>query len=758
MNKHAILLMVIVGASLSYYIPKYGLIYDGGLYASLGYSLASDGSYVFNGQPGDVPPLYSLFLAISIFLMGERGVFFVTPIFAGVFIYSLYMLFKREFESNISFLASLLVFLSPPIFFYSINVVRDILLLTFVTLSYLVYLRDEKTRSNEVLLGVCVAFAFLTKYAAFIYLLPLLVHSILNKRYRWVALMTAATLLTPWMAWSKINHDTFLADHSSYLTKDLGREVGRFFDKIFPLLIEWSFMPVVILSIPGIIKKIREDRLNIYFQLLAVTLLVGLLWPEKDIRYVFIAIPFFTYFSIVFISRFQKRYLVAFLLVAIAFQAHATYRLVEANTYSNILFEDAGHWLRDNTPEDAAVLTQSHRQINYFSHRRTYQPPRDVEKVQRYMDYYNVSYVVVDTYEKVTPKYAYTYFDRYTLIKVFKRGAHEIKIYDILSMAENETGTVVEIARWKNNAKAALTLSFDDGYVQTYEAVLPILDEKGIKASFNIITELSGKDYAGIEIMGWEGWGDASLRGHEIASHTITHAHVDEMPVNELEDVLKSSIEQIEENTRTKPISFVYPGGAYDEPSREAVSRSFISARTSDDGYNEYNPEDIHTLKSRTGAFSTASKTKGWIDEAAEKGGWLIINYHLIGDANPSDYPFYLSTAEFRKSIDIFLENGIWVAPQGRVAKYIIERENSGVTVSAFSKCKIALSIKTDLDPEVFNEPLTLLVYLPEKWETASAKQNGGETGVTAYSYNSIQLEALPHAGDIILENTYPCD
>ncbi len=47
--------LLLVLAFLLYYAPKYGLIYDGGLYASLGRSLTNL-EYSFNDSPGDVPP------------------------------------------------------------------------------------------------------------------------------------------------------------------------------------------------------------------------------------------------------------------------------------------------------------------------------------------------------------------------------------------------------------------------------------------------------------------------------------------------------------------------------------------------------------------------------------------------------------------------------------------------------------------------------------------------------------------------------
>jgi 4-amino-4-deoxy-L-arabinose transferase-like glycosyltransferase len=421
--------------SIGYYVPKYGLIYDGGLYASLGYSLQNDGSYVFNAAPGDVPPVYPFLLAISIFLLGEKGIFIVTPLFSIFFVLIVFLIFKRDFREEIAFLGALLILFTPPIFFYSIQVVRDLPLIFFLLVSYLLYLNLERYRPTliEAALGVSMALAFLTKYAAIIYLLPIFFHSRFTRKSLKLSVGVSLTLLLPWMAWSYSNHGTPLVSHSTYLTKDIGENAGRFVSFLLPLLIKWSFTPIFILSLVGFAETIRKNWRDLFSMLLVLTIFVGVIWPEKDIRYVLFTYILIVYFAIIFLEKFteKKNYIMVFLLVAILFQGQASYKMAEANVYQNFLFEDAGFWLRENSPENARILTHSYRQVNYFSHRRTFQPPPDVEKVERFIEHYNTSYVVVDTYEKYTPSYMYTYFDRYTLVKTFQRDKNEIKIFKL---------------------------------------------------------------------------------------------------------------------------------------------------------------------------------------------------------------------------------------------------------------------------------------------------------------------------------------
>jgi peptidoglycan/xylan/chitin deacetylase (PgdA/CDA1 family) len=600
------------------------------------------------------------------------------------------------------------------------------------------YFKEKKGLVGDALLGVSMGLAFLTKYAAAIYLFPLFVHGFISRKKFKIPLATAIILLLPWMAWSKFTHGTLLVSHSSYITKDLGNEVGRFFTFLLPLILLWSPPPILLLSLPGFIQKVKSDKLNPFVVLLITTITTGIFWPEKDIRYVLFVFVLVVYFAIIFLSRFKKKYIYLVLLAFLVFQINVTYLLVDVNSYQNTLFADAGAWLRDNTPEDTKILAYSYRQVHYFSHRQTYQPPKDFDMLEKYIGRYDASYAIVDTYSrKYAPAYVYSNLDRYDLIKTFKQGSTEVRIYNLTNPSRitiiltsdfenpggvssisrniniskehsteatfnsieehvnNQFDLSVNIARWRDNAEGAVTLSFDDGYLPTYNSVMPLLNDEGVKATFNLITKRTGGWYGNIELADWEKWSAAARDGHEMASHTSSHIPVDEVSAEVLEDEIRSSKELIRKYGGREAVSFVYPGGAYDEPSKDIVEGYFISARNSDDGLNNFTPSDLHLLKSRTAASYSAEALDGWAHEAEEEGLWLIENYHLVADENPSNYSFYLSTLDFNEHLNYLKSKNLWIAPQSTVAKYIVERENSVVSVLSESSSKIIINITT---------------------------------------------------------------
>jgi peptidoglycan/xylan/chitin deacetylase (PgdA/CDA1 family) len=295
----------------------------------------------------------------------------------------------------------------------------------------------------------------------------------------------------------------------------------------------------------------------------------------------------------------------------------------------------------------------------------------------------------------------------------------------------------VQIAKWKGNASGAITLSFDDGYLETYESVIPLLDNGNIRGTFNIITQRVGKHYGGLELADWQQWVEAAKKGHEIASHTATHVHPDEVSPNQLEQELESSNKAIHENTGHEAISFVYPGGAYDSASKDVGGGYYLSARTSDNGYNNASPEEMHLLKSKTAASYAAQEMSGWAVEAEKKGFWMIENYHLVADENPSNYSFYLSTQDFENHLNYLISKELWIAPQGNVAKYV-------------SNTKIVLSLTSSLTSSTFDEPLTVILSLPAQWDLVAVTQEG-KAIAPLISKGVIYIDVIPNQGDVVI-------
>lgn len=266
---------------------------------------------------------------------------------------------------------------------------------------------------------------------------------------------------------------------------------------------------------------------------------------------------------------------------------------------------------------------------------------------------------------------------------------------------------------WKNKTQGALTLSFDDGYKETFENILPLLDKYKLVASFNVIAGLLGEKFLGLKLASYPDLKKATRQGMEITSHSLTHADLvggnkirkflrslpqKEQKIKFVTETLKTIINQkremgkkIDKSLWEREIiksknalikkgfevsSFVYPGGTYNKKIKDLVSNYYLSARSSDAGLNKITPKNLFNLKTFTWyKWTTPDIANKWVDKAIKEKAWLIGVLHLVAKKNKIDYKYFTSVSDFEKHLKYIESKNIWVATQAEVVKYI--KENS---------------------------------------------------------------------------------
>lgn len=119
-----------------------------------------------------------------------------------------------------------------------------------------------------------------------------------------------------------------------------------------------------------------------------------------------------------------------------------------------------------------------------------------------------------------------------------------------------------------------LTFSYDDGVTQD-KRLVKILDKYGLKATFNINSELLGTPgYLRRENM-WIGHNKVEpeevselYKNHEIAVHTLTHPHLTELNDNEVVRQIEEDRKNLEKLTGQGIIGMAYPGGGINYDNR----------------------------------------------------------------------------------------------------------------------------------------------------------------------------------------------
>ncbi len=108
-----------------------------------------------------------------------------------------------------------------------------------------------------------------------------------------------------------------------------------------------------------------------------------------------------------------------------------------------------------------------------------------------------------------------------------------------------------------------IVLTFDDGYIDHYTVVFPILREFGYTGTFFIIT---GKaDASESNYVSWDQINEMADAGMSMEAHTKNHVDLRERDYDFLVYQILGSIESLQAHTQQDTRIFAYPAGRYDE-------------------------------------------------------------------------------------------------------------------------------------------------------------------------------------------------
>ena len=238
----------------------------------------------------------------------------------------------------------------------------------------------------------------------------------------------------------------------------------------------------------------------------------------------------------------------------------------------------------------------------------------------------------------------------------------------------------------------------------------------------------------------WQDLKNYAAKGYEIASHTVSHAHLAILDSANMEYELRKSKEEIKKHLGEKyTFSAEVPFGIEDKrvmkygfPIYQALRNSMPEPwmQEINRGYKEQpgNSDKEYVQWQRGPLSKTPIKLmKSWIDTSlAHDNIWLVLVFHGIDDIGWEPTPHEKLKDYFSYIKD--RENDIWVAPFGTVARYVRERMDSKIETQNDHN-KITIKLTNSLDKSLYDEPITLKTYLPKSWKkvfvkTQNAKQN----------------------------------
>jgi peptidoglycan/xylan/chitin deacetylase (PgdA/CDA1 family) len=125
---------------------------------------------------------------------------------------------------------------------------------------------------------------------------------------------------------------------------------------------------------------------------------------------------------------------------------------------------------------------------------------------------------------------------------------------DVIASAGLRTVPLLSVAEG-GDLRGAVVLTFDDGTEDAVTRVLPQLRKRGMRGTFFVITGLVGKP----GYLTWDGVRALAAAGMEIGSHTVTHAHLADLPEERVVEELTKSKADLEAHLGAPVAVLAYP-------------------------------------------------------------------------------------------------------------------------------------------------------------------------------------------------------
>ena len=151
----------------------------------------------------------------------------------------------------------------------------------------------------------------------------------------------------------------------------------------------------------------------------------------------------------------------------------------------------------------------------------------------------------------------------------------------------------------------SVVLSFDDGYLDLMDNVLPVLRDLDFTATVFVASDMVGMDanqahYANADfdrdLLGWDHLEILLKYGFEIGSHTLSHPRLPQLSDSEAEYELAQSSRNLQQRLQVSIDSLAYPYGDVNRAVKETASRFYKHACGTELGRNALEP-DLFNLK-----------------------------------------------------------------------------------------------------------------------------------------------------------------
>ncbi len=358
--------------------------------------------------------------------------------------------------------------------------------------------------------------------------------------------------------------------------------------------------------------------------------------------------------------------------------------------------------------------------------------------------------------------------DLYAIAKI---GTEEVKLRIPAGKSVMLTSLASpKIAAYYGNKKAAVSITFDDGQIETGEYASEIMEQYGLRGTMFMIVDKANADQLPDEgtaeydawIARWNAVADAGAI--DIGNHSYHHysniLYKDGKPSTSKEsyegeiDAARDKLAAYFPNASI--LTFATPGGGFCETTREAlIAGGYLSNRGLGDGMNDPFSKDFDIMRvssSQIVKSTKASNINAKVDLTIQNGGWYVELIHYIDDENGNPIWDYNESIKTYSTPRAYCEehfaylaskkSEIWCGSYNDVAAYLIEAKYTYFTLDSFSDVRYTYTVETDTTalfrdygiqslPEGYDHPLTVRFAVPADWTGVRVTVDGKKRTVT---------------------------
>lgn len=320
-----------------------------------------------------------------------------------------------------------------------------------------------------------------------------------------------------------------------------------------------------------------------------------------------------------------------------------------------------------------------------------------------------------------------------------------------------------EICLWQDDKYAACSITIDDNCAPDHEWWLEQTAKHGFKVTWFVVTGGIGGSNAGFNGT-WEGFRALREAGHEVQSHTISHGKSDntrdEAEVQREYAVSKQMVEDGIPGHRCLALAYPYGNGRGEIAAGYYIAVRGVHGAPSkanainylNTGKGSLDPDQLNAILGRP-----VEKVK-WLGDPGFHRGWIQPLYHLVKHGKTAEEKKASQDATAASLARLAAERDrIWIDTFVAVAKYGQERDSAILTTVQSQAQTIELSLTDRMRDDLFDQPLSVKVRLPDTWTAVRASQGGKPIAATLVRHEDkpyALVGAIPDRGAITITST----